>query len=102
MRLRRRGTMKIVAKATKAGAADAVECVERCIARVLGGGAASASVARVFPDVTSGNRARLLVVDLPDDTGHEQVAVLLEQLRDESLFEYVEEPAPKQPSGDGC
>ena len=57
--------LQIAVKAAEGRTKDAADIVRRVVHQTLPG--ASVSVRQLFPDVSSGNRARLFVVDLAED-----------------------------------
>ena len=86
----------IIVKATADRVDDIDTTVTERVREVLGT-AARVTVSRVFPDVTRGNRARLLLVRLPDELAAPDVTSVLEHLRSAEGVEYAEVPSPKKP-----
>jgi hypothetical protein len=90
--------VEIVVKATNEGAQAIEEAVARRVGEALGEPARTATtVSRLFPGVTRGHRARMLVVRVPDRLSPDEVARLLERLRADDAVEYAELPAEKRP-----
>jgi hypothetical protein len=56
-----------------------------------------ASVSRVFPARSAGDRARLYSIDLPPDLSADAVQSLVEALRADPDLEYANLPAPRRP-----
>jgi hypothetical protein len=58
---------------------------------------AKATVEEVFPGETTGRRAGLVMVNLPDDVSEEESDQVMEQLRGGDEIEYVEPERPRTP-----
>ena len=89
--------MQIVVKAAKDLDKDPIEIITRNVAETLGERDEKAVVSKVFPDQTSGNRARLYTVHLPDDLPAKDVSRVVERLSSQEALEYAEVPAAKRP-----
>lgn len=88
--------MQIVVKAAKNQDRDAFDVISRSVAESLGH-REQAVVSKVFPEQTSGHRARLYTVELPDDLPAQDLNRVVEQLSGQEAFEYAEIPAAKRP-----
>ena len=88
--------MEIIVKATTERAHEIEETVARRVGEALGT-AARVTVSRLFPHVKSGNRARMLLVRLPDELSSDEVTSVLERLRAAEGVEYAELPSPRKP-----
>jgi hypothetical protein len=88
--------VEIIVKATTERSDGMEETVGQCVGEALGT-AARVSVSRLFPHVKSGNRARMLLVRLPDDVTSGQVTSVLERLRAAEGVEYAQLPSPRKP-----
>jgi hypothetical protein len=91
--------MQIVVKAAKDSDQDPLEIITRNVAETLGDQEEKAVVSKVFPDQTSGNRARLYTVHLPDYLPAKDVSRVVERLSSQEALEYAEVPAPRRPMG---
>jgi len=89
--------MQIVVKAVKNLDRDPIEIITRNVAETLGERDEKAVVSKVFPEQTSGNRARLYMVHLPDDLPEKDISRLVERLSNQEALEYAEVPAAKRP-----
>lgn len=90
--------MEIVVKAVTTGDEEVEQAVARCVREALGDVMpGDVTVSRLFPGVTAGRRAGLLVVRLPDRLSKAEVERTLARLRAESTVEYAEVPAAKRP-----
>ncbi len=75
----------------------AVELVTDLLRQVLPAAeVARVSVAPVFPDVTTGRRAGMLVLSLDDHTPSGSVAEVLDSLRNSDAVEYAQPAAPRE------
>jgi hypothetical protein len=52
----------------------------------------------LFPDVASGRRAAMFIVDVPDDASSTLLAALIETLRCDDTVEYADVPADRRPA----
>lgn len=88
--------MEIVGK-VKDGRFDAVE---QTVAQSLraSGHSTAARVRPVFPGLTSGHRAGLFVVEMPDDLPPRITDAVIESLRKHEAVEYADLPAGKHPA----
>ena len=89
--------MQIVVKAAKKVDNDPMEIITRNVAETLGDREGRAVVSKVFPQQTTGNRARLYTVHLPDDLPTKDVNRVVERLSSQEALEYAEIPAAKRP-----
>ena len=90
--------MNIVVKVAPSRVAQGAQLVTDVVRGVLPKDVHDAvSVEPVFPDVTSGRRAGLLVLSLDEDTSPRDVTRILETLRASDDVEYAQEPAPRAP-----
>lgn len=89
--------MQIVVKAVKNQDKDPVDVITRSVAETLGNRDRQAVVSKVFPDQTSGHRARLYTVELPDDLPARDLNQIVERLSRQEALEYAELPAAKRP-----
>jgi hypothetical protein len=87
----------IVVKAAKDQTEDPREIITRSVAETLGDTKRRAVISKVFPEQTTGNRARLYMVRLPDDLPTKDLNRVVEQLSSQEAFEYAELPAAKRP-----
>lgn len=95
--------MQVIFKAREGRAKDAAKAVAKKLGAILSERAAEGvKVRQVFPGLTSGQRARLFTVDLPDDLSEQEVRAAVEGLRDDEALEYAELPAPKSPMSAGA
>jgi hypothetical protein len=76
------------------------DAVEQTVAQSLraSGHSAAAKVRPVFPGLTSGHRAGLFVVEVPDDLPPRTMNAVIESLRQHEAVEYAELPAGKHPA----
>jgi hypothetical protein len=81
-------TVKVKPRAKKGPAA---------VVRARLGQAHKAKVKEVFPGETTGRRAGMVIVDLPDDLTDEDSETVLNELRGDAEIEYAE-PARKRRS----
>jgi hypothetical protein len=58
----------------------------------------AASVEPVFPDVTTGRRAGMMMLSLNAETSARRVTQVLESLRASEHVEYAQEPSPREPA----
>lgn len=93
--------MQIVVKAAKDLKRDPVEIIARNVAETLGGGHDKAVVSKVFPGQTTGNRARLYTVHLPDSLTEKDVNRVVERLSSQDALEFAEIPASRRPLAQG-
>jgi hypothetical protein len=94
--------MQIVVKTSEAGADDAGPLIRRLVldaAPKLGKEKKTFNVSKVFPKVTSGNRARIYTVSLPDDVSEQDVGHIVDVLGKQNELEYAQLASPKQPLG---
>jgi hypothetical protein len=92
--------MQIVMKLSEARLPDADKLVREVLGRVFSVSAAQrATLAPVFPSVTTGRRAGMMVLSLDDDTPPAQVSKLLDLLRSSKAIEYAEPAAARSPVG---
>jgi hypothetical protein len=90
--------MQIVVKAAvKNQDKDPVDVITRSVAETLGNRDKQAVVSKVFPNQTSGHRARLYTVELPDDLPVKDLNRIVERLSRQEALEYAELPADKRP-----
>jgi hypothetical protein len=89
--------MQIVYKIKEGRIEEAKKIVAGSVAAVLEEHAREASVEQVFPGLTTGRRARLFTIDLPDHIPAPKLRELIEALRGEDAVEYAELPAEKKP-----
>lgn len=89
--------MQIVVKAAKNQDKDPLAVITRSVAETLGHGDEQAVVSKVFPGQSSGHRARLYTVELPDDLPVQDLNRVVERLSGQEAFEYAEVPAAKRP-----
>lgn len=89
--------MQIIVKAAKSSDKDPMELISRSVAESLGDREKTAVVSKVFPDQTSGHRARLYTVNLPDGLTDRDIKSVVERLSRQDALEYAEIPAPKRP-----
>ena len=76
------------------------DAVEKTVAQALraSGHSAAAKVRPVFPGLTSGHRAGLFIVEMPDDVPAGIMNNVIESLRQHEAVEYAERPAGKHPA----
>jgi hypothetical protein len=89
--------MQIVYKVKEGRIKDAKKVVTDSVASVLAERAPEASVEQVFPGLTTGRRARLFTIDLPDSVPEPKLRELIEALRGEDAVEEAHLPAEKKP-----
>jgi hypothetical protein len=90
--------MPIVVKVTSARLKDAARIVSDLVSAAVGPRSHSAfSVSKIFPDQSTGHRARMFSVDLPNGLSNEELARVVERLRQDDSLEYAEIPAAKKP-----
>ncbi|MGH8503177.1 MAG: hypothetical protein ACREVE_12035 [Gammaproteobacteria bacterium] len=90
--------MQIICKVKEGRVAEAEKLVTDSISQVLSASVVGqVTVKQVFPGVTTGQRARLFTVNLPDQLSDHKLRVVMESLRSEDALEYAELPAEKQP-----
>ena len=89
--------MQIVIKAAKDQDKDPLDVIIRSVAETLGHRDEQAVVSKVFPEQTSGHRARLYTVELPDDLPAQDLNRVVERLSGQEAFEYAEIPAARRP-----
>ena len=85
--------MQIAVKAVEGRTKDASEVIRRAIRRTLPD--APVSVRQLFPDASTGNRARLFVVEVSDQLPPTDVAQVVAALNDEAAIEYASIPSPR-------
>ena len=90
--------MQIAVKAAEGRTKDAADVVRRVVHQTLPG--ASVSVRQLFPEASSGNRARLFVVDLAEDPSPADVDKVVGDLNGDAAIEYASVPSPKSPAND--
>jgi len=94
--------VKIVVKIAPSRSAQAAKVVNDVLRSVLPKAELdAASVEPVFPDVTSGRRAGMMMLSLDRKTSSRNVARVLESLRASEDVEYAQEPSPREPSASG-
>lgn len=76
---------------------DPIDVITRSVAETLGNRDKEAVVSKVFPNQTSGHRARLYTVELPDDLPAKDLNQIVERLSRQEALEYAELPAAKRP-----
>ena len=91
--------MQIVVKTSKERAEDAAHLIAKSVTGTLGTRCADPVVSKVFPGQTTGNRARLYMVHLPDELSEKEVSRVVERLRSQDAVESAEIPSPKNPMG---
>jgi hypothetical protein len=90
--------MDIVMKVAPAHLSGAVKLVTDLLREVLPAAEVErASVAAVFPNVTTGRRAGMLVLSLDDETPSGSVAEVLDSLRSSAAVEYAQPAASREP-----
>lgn len=89
--------MQIVVKAAKKQEVDALDVIARSVAESLCHRYKRAVVSKAFPEQTSGHRARLYTVELPNDLPAQDLNRVVERLSGQEAFEYAEIPAAKRP-----
>ncbi|MFL6200271.1 MAG: hypothetical protein ACJ76J_13910 [Thermoanaerobaculia bacterium] len=89
--------MQIVVKAAKNQDKDPLDVITSSVAETLGSRDKQAVVSKVFPAQTTGHRARLYTVELPDDLPAKDLNRVVERLSRQEAFEYAELPAAKRP-----
>jgi hypothetical protein len=92
--------MQIVVKTSEPAAEDACPLIRRWVlnaAPKLDKNEQAIDVSKVFPTVTSGNRARMYTINLPDDVSDQDLGHIVDVLKKQSELEYAQVAAPKQP-----
>jgi hypothetical protein len=85
--------MQIAVKAAEGRTKDASQAIERAVRQTLP--EATVSVRQLFPDASTGNRARLFVVEVPDHLPPTDVAQVVAALNGHAAIEYASIPSPK-------
>lgn len=89
--------MQIICKVREGCVGEAEKLVTDSIRQVLPASVVSqVTVKQVFPGVTTGQRARLFTVNLPDPLPDQDLRGVMESLRSGDALEYAELPAEKQ------
>lgn len=89
--------MKIVVKIAPAGLGQATKIVKDALSRVLPKADVDAAFMEpVFPEVTTGRRAGMLVLSLGSNAERD-VARVLDSLRSAAEVEYAQEPSERTP-----
>ncbi len=89
--------MQIICKSTHNRFDEAEKEISETVSKVLPAAAArKVTIKRVFPEVTSGQRARLFTIDLPN-VSESQVKAVVDTLQSGEGIEYAQIPASKQP-----
>jgi hypothetical protein len=95
--------MQIVVKTSDTGAEDPRPLIRRWVlnaAPKLDKNEKDIDVSKVFPAVTSGNRARMYTINLPEHVSDQEVGHIVETLKNQSELEYAQLAAPKHPLGE--
>lgn len=88
--------MQIVMKVAKSHLPEAVKLVTDLLRQVLPAAEVKrVSVDPVFPEVTTGRRAGMLVLSLDDRTSSRSVARVLDSLRGSDAVEYAQAASPR-------
>jgi hypothetical protein len=88
--------MQIVMKIAKSRRPEAVKLVTDLLRQVLPEAEVDlASVEPVFPDVTTGRRAGMMVLSLGDGTSSGSLAKVLDSLRSSDAVEYAQPSSPR-------
>ena len=91
--------MQIVGKVRSATFAAVRETIAERVQRSLPDNVAPHVVVRpLFPDVVSGRRAAMFIVDVPDGAPSALLASLIETLRCDDAVEYAALPADRRPA----
>jgi hypothetical protein len=93
--------MQIVVKTAAKADDDASPLIRRLVldaAPLLSKAKHEVDVSKVFPAVTSGNRARMYTVSLPDDVSDQDLGQIVDHLKKHNELEYAQLAAPKHPT----
>jgi hypothetical protein len=88
--------VQIAVKAAEGRVKDASNVVRRVVRRALPD--APVAVRQLFPEAATGQRARLFVVEIPDDRSPADVQKLVDALNGDAAIEYASMPSPKSPA----
>lgn len=88
--------MQITVKVNTARAKSAARVVRECLKSASPQVAETANVEEVFPGVTSGRRAGMVTVNLPQKLSNDDVEAVLSALQSDEAIEYAEHAAPRK------
>ena len=90
--------MQLVVKVEPEDASAGTDIIGRAIRRVLSADLYERTrISKVFPDVSSGRRAGLFAVELPDDMPKDQLKPVLRALNAERRISYSSVPESRRP-----